>query len=107
VRALAALLPAVSIVRGCRFACDPAAPDPACPDGPHATDSPGGDRAAALVELPVGATAAQPRLDKSDMSVGEGRAAAVGRAFRPRTMKIAVRGTGGHAGRKGQQGIEW
>ena len=36
VRALAALLPAVDVVPGCRFACDPAAPDPACPDGPHA-----------------------------------------------------------------------
>ncbi|WP_433292803.1 VWA domain-containing protein [Actinoplanes sp. CA-030573] len=36
VRALAALLPPVTVVRGCRFACDPAAPDPACPDGPHA-----------------------------------------------------------------------
>jgi magnesium chelatase subunit D len=56
VRALAGLLPHVSVVRGCRFACDPAAPDPACPDGPHATDSPAGDRPANLVELPVGAT---------------------------------------------------
>jgi magnesium chelatase subunit D len=34
------------------------------------------------------------------MSVGEGPAAAVGQAFRPRTIKIAVRGTGGHAGRR-------
>ncbi|MFI5891318.1 VWA domain-containing protein [Actinoplanes sp. NPDC051513] len=56
VRALAGLLPAVSIVRGCRFACDPAAPDPACPDGPHPADSPVVSRPAALVELPVGAT---------------------------------------------------
>ncbi|GAB2575562.1 hypothetical protein Aab01nite_14220 [Paractinoplanes abujensis] len=56
VRALAALLPDVTVVRGCRFACDPAAPDPLCPDGPHATGSPGLDRPAALVELPVGAT---------------------------------------------------
>ncbi|MEU8817127.1 VWA domain-containing protein [Actinoplanes sp. NPDC048796] len=56
VRALAALLPDVAVVRGCRFACDPAAPDPACPDGPHAPDSPHFRRPATLVELPVGAT---------------------------------------------------
>ncbi len=35
VRALSALLPEVAVVPGCRFSCDPAAPDPACPDGPH------------------------------------------------------------------------
>ncbi|WP_433059385.1 VWA domain-containing protein [Dactylosporangium sp. CS-033363] len=35
VRALAALLPEVPVVAGCRFACDPASPDPECPDGPH------------------------------------------------------------------------
>src|SRR5436190_4278888 len=56
VRALAGLLPDVAVVRGCRFACDPAAPDPDCPDGPHAPDSPAVHRRSALVELPVGAT---------------------------------------------------
>nr|WP_229830134.1 VWA domain-containing protein [Actinoplanes ianthinogenes] len=56
VRALAALLPPVTVVRGCRFACDPAAPDPECPDGPHAADTPAAHRPANLVELPVGAT---------------------------------------------------
>ncbi|GIE87740.1 magnesium chelatase [Actinoplanes regularis] len=56
VRALAGLLPAVTVVRGCRFACDPAAPDAQCPDGPHAVDSPAEHRPSALVELPVGAT---------------------------------------------------
>ena len=35
VRALSALLPEVAVVPGCRFSCDPAAPDPSCPDGPH------------------------------------------------------------------------
>ena len=35
VRALAGAAAAVDVVAGCRFACDPAAPDPACPDGPH------------------------------------------------------------------------
>ncbi|HET9519273.1 MAG TPA: AAA family ATPase, partial [Actinoplanes sp.] len=56
VRALAALLPEVDVVRGCRFACDPAVPDAECPDGPHAVDAPHGHRPATLVELPVGAT---------------------------------------------------
>src|SRR5919107_4928517 len=40
VRALAALLPAVTVVPDCRFSCDPAAPDPRCPDGPHAAPGP-------------------------------------------------------------------
>ncbi len=35
VRALAALLPLIDVVPGCRFGCDPAVPDPACPDCPH------------------------------------------------------------------------
>ncbi len=56
VRALASLLPEVDVVRGCRFACDPADPDPDCPDGPHPADAPHGHRPAMLVELPVGAT---------------------------------------------------
>jgi magnesium chelatase subunit D len=56
VRALAGLLPDVAVVRGCRFACDPAAPDPQCPDGPHEAGAPAVHRPAALVELPVGAT---------------------------------------------------
>ncbi len=54
VRALASLLPPVPVLEGCRFSCDPAAPDPACPDlvrhgAPTA-------RPARLVELPVGAS---------------------------------------------------
>ncbi|HLZ38610.1 MAG TPA: AAA family ATPase, partial [Mycobacteriales bacterium] len=56
VRALAALLPEVAVVTGCRFSCDPAAPDPGCPDGPHAPDVPATRRPARLVELPVGAS---------------------------------------------------
>jgi magnesium chelatase subunit D len=56
VRALAEILPEVPVVRGCRFACDPAAPDPDCPDGPHALDGGAQTRRAVLVELPVGAT---------------------------------------------------
>ncbi len=56
VRALAAILPPVDTVAGCRFSCDPAAPDPACPDGPHEVDVAASTRAARLVELPVGAS---------------------------------------------------
>ncbi|MFD4026575.1 putative cobaltochelatase [Streptomyces sp. NPDC058576] len=55
VRALAALMPEVSVVPGCRFSCDPVSPDPACPDGPHA-ETAGVSRAARTVELPVGAS---------------------------------------------------
>nr|WP_241267643.1 putative cobaltochelatase [Streptomyces scabichelini] len=55
VRALSALLPEVDVVAGCRFSCDPATPDPVCPDGPHET-SPGVQRPARMVELPVGAS---------------------------------------------------
>lgn len=55
VRALAAVQPDQLVVQGCRFACDPADPDPACPDGPH-TDIVAVRRPARLVELPVGAT---------------------------------------------------
>ena len=55
VRALAAVLPPVSVVEGCRFACDPQAPDPQCPDAPHA-GAVGTERPVRLVELPVGAS---------------------------------------------------
>ncbi|MFF9690962.1 putative cobaltochelatase [Streptomyces sp. NPDC014623] len=55
VRALAALMPEVAVVAGCRFSCEPAAPDPACPDGPHETGT-GVSRPARTVELPVGAS---------------------------------------------------
>jgi magnesium chelatase subunit D len=56
VRALAAILPGVEVVAGCRFSCDPAAPDPSCPDGPHESGAGTLTRPARLVELPVGAT---------------------------------------------------
>lgn len=55
VRALAELLPAVPVVAGCRFSCDPVSPDPGCPDGPHEA-GPGAERPARMVELPVGAS---------------------------------------------------
>jgi magnesium chelatase subunit D len=56
VRGLGELLPPVRVVRGCRFSCDPAGPDPACPDGPHPPGAPEQARPATLAELPVGAT---------------------------------------------------
>ncbi|MEC4017698.1 VWA domain-containing protein, partial [Streptomyces sp. H27-D2] len=55
VRALAALMPQVPVVVGCRFSCDPGTPDPACPDGPHKPGT-GAARPARMVELPVGAS---------------------------------------------------
>ncbi|MFE2184134.1 putative cobaltochelatase [Streptomyces sp. NPDC059455] len=55
VRAIAALLPEVDVVAGCRFSCDPSAPDPSCPDGPHEPGT-GEARPARMVELPVGAS---------------------------------------------------
>ncbi|WP_066061669.1 VWA domain-containing protein [Frankia sp. EI5c] len=56
VRALAALLPPVAVVAGCRFACDPQAPAVDCPDGPHPAGQAALVRPARLVELPVGAS---------------------------------------------------
>ena len=56
VRGLGALLPPVQVVQGCRFSCDPAEPDPACPDGPHPAGALHRSRPATLAELPVGAT---------------------------------------------------
>jgi magnesium chelatase subunit D len=56
VRALAAILPEVEVVAGCAFSCDPAAPDPLCPDGPHGPAALALTRPARLVELPVGAS---------------------------------------------------
>ncbi|MFC5251964.1 putative cobaltochelatase [Streptomyces nigrescens] len=55
VRALSALMPAVDVIGGCRFACAPAAPDPGCPDGPHGTGAVE-ERPTRMVELPVGAS---------------------------------------------------
>jgi len=55
VRALAQVLPSITVAEGCRFSCDPLDLDPTCPDGPH--DHPvARSRPARLVELPVGAT---------------------------------------------------
>ncbi|TFV52620.1 putative cobaltochelatase [Blastococcus sp. TF02A-35] len=91
VRALAAVLPPVAVVPGCRFACDPAAPDPGCPDGPHepAAARPAHPaRPARLVELPVGASE-----DRVVGSLDLERALTEGvKAFEPGLLAAAHRG---------------
>ncbi|MBJ7451943.1 MAG: ATP-binding protein, partial [Blastococcus sp.] len=88
VRALAAVLPPVAVVAGCRFACDPAAPDPACPDGPHEPTAGGPVRPARLVELPVGASE-----DRVVGSLDLERALTEGvKAFEPGLLAAAHRG---------------
>jgi magnesium chelatase subunit D len=87
VRGLARLLPEVAVVAGCRFGCDPAAPDPACPDGPH-RDAVAGLRPATLVELPVGAS--EDRVAGSldlERALSEGQ-----RTFEPGLLAAAHRG---------------
>ncbi|MFH8977428.1 putative cobaltochelatase [Streptomyces sp. NPDC017890] len=56
VRALSTLLPELEVVADCRFACDPGAPDPGCPDGPHRAGKSVRRRPSSMVELPVGAS---------------------------------------------------
>ncbi|MDH6126106.1 putative cobaltochelatase [Kitasatospora sp. GP82] len=87
VRALAGLLPTIATVPGCRFACDPAAVDPQCPDGPHETAA-GEERAAHLVELPVGVSE-----DRIVGSLDLERALAEGvKAYEPGLLAKAHRG---------------
>jgi len=88
VRALAALLPAVDVVAGCRFACDPAQPDPSCPDGPHEPGAGPTRRPSRLVELPVGASE-----DRVVGSLDLERALTEGvKAFEPGLLAAAHRG---------------
>ncbi|MFH8796228.1 putative cobaltochelatase [Streptomyces sp. NPDC017941] len=87
VRALAALLPAVDVVPGCRFSCAPGAPDPGCPDGPHEAGT-GTARPARMVELPVGASE-----DRLVGALDIERALADGvKAFEPGLLADAHRG---------------
>jgi magnesium chelatase subunit D len=87
VRALSALLPEVAVVPGCRFSCDPAAPDPVCPDGPHETAT-CTQRPARMVELPVGASE-----DRLVGALDIERALAEGvKAFEPGLLADAHRG---------------
>ncbi len=87
VRALAGLLPEVAVVAGCRFSCDPGAPDPGCPDGPHG-DGGAEARAARMVELPVGAS--EDRLVGS-LDIEKALAEGV-KAFEPGLLAAAHRG---------------
>ncbi|MFI0979016.1 putative cobaltochelatase [Streptomyces sp. NPDC021093] len=87
VRALAALMPQVPVVDGCRFSCDPGAPDPVCPDGPH-QEADGVSRDARMVELPVGASE-----DRLVGALDIERALADGvKAFEPGLLADAHRG---------------
>ena len=87
VRALSVLLPGVDVVAGCRFSCDPGAPDPACPDGPHEAGT-SASRAARMVELPVGASE-----DRLVGALDIERALAEGvKAFEPGLLADAHRG---------------
>ncbi|MBO1335216.1 putative cobaltochelatase [Streptomyces sp. VRA16 Mangrove soil] len=87
VRALSALMPGVDVVAGCRFSCDPAGPDPQCPDGPHEAGA-GDQRAARMVELPVGASE-----DRLVGALDIERALAEGvKAFEPGLLADAHRG---------------
>jgi magnesium chelatase subunit D len=90
VRGLAGILPGVTVVAGCRFSCDPADPDPDCPDGPHAAGSRAGHRAARLVELPLGATddRVTGSLDVPRVLAGS----ATAEAFEPGLLALAHRG---------------
>ncbi|WP_328746109.1 putative cobaltochelatase [Streptomyces sp. NBC_00285] len=87
VRALSALLPEVAVVAGCRFSCDPSAPDPSCPDGPHESGN-GVARPSRMVELPVGASE-----DRLVGALDIERALAEGvKAFEPGLLADAHRG---------------
>ncbi|MGV9453249.1 putative cobaltochelatase [Streptomyces sp. NPDC003635] len=88
VRALSALMSEVPVVPGCRFSCDPGAPDPACPDGPHEEAGAGSRRPARMVELPVGASE-----DRLVGALDIERALAEGvKAFEPGLLADAHRG---------------
>lgn len=88
VRALAKLLPPIRVVAGCPFSCDPEAPNPECPAGPHPPDAPAEERPVRLVELPVGAST--DRLTGTldiEKALSEGE-----KAFEPGLLATAHRG---------------
>jgi magnesium chelatase subunit D len=88
VRGLSRLLPQIQVVDGCPFNCDPAAPDPDCPAGPHPLGAPRRRRPAPLVELPVGAS-----TDRVAGSLDLERALTEGRrGFEPGLLAAAHRG---------------
>ena len=88
VRALAKLLPPIRVVAGCPFSCDPEAPNPECPAGPHPAGAPAEERPVRLVELPVGAST--DRLAGTldiEKALSEGK-----KAFEPGLLAAAHRG---------------
>jgi magnesium chelatase subunit D len=88
VRALAGLLPGIRVVSGCPYSCDPEAPNPECPAGPHLPDAPVETRPVRLVELPVGAS-----TDRLAGTLDLERALSEGRkAFEPGLLAAAHRG---------------
>src|SRR5205814_1610867 len=112
VRALAALLPDRRSVRGCRFGCDPADPDPGCPDGPHPPEAESVHRASRLVELPVGATEAAGAVRggrgggrrAGRRGAGRGDPQAAGLRGRPGRVRRGLAGGGAGAGRPDRRG---
>jgi magnesium chelatase subunit D len=88
VRALAGLLPGIRVVSGCPYSCDPAAPNPECPAGPHPSDAATETRPVRLVELPVGGS-----TDRLAGTLDIERALSEGRkAFEPGLLATAHRG---------------
>jgi magnesium chelatase subunit D len=88
VRALANLLPSIDVVSGCPYSCDPEAPNPECPAGPHQAGAPSETRPVRLVELPVGAST--DRLAGTldiEKALSEGT-----KAFEPGLLAAAHRG---------------
>jgi len=88
VRALASLLPSIRVISGCPYSCDPEAPNPECPAGPHPLDASPETRPVRLVELPVGAST--DRLAGTldiEKALSEGR-----KAFEPGLLAAAHRG---------------
>jgi magnesium chelatase subunit D len=88
VRALANLLPGIEVVSGCPYSCDPEAPNPECPAGPHQAGAPSEARPVRLVELPVGAST--DRLAGTldiEKALSEGT-----KAFEPGLLAAAHRG---------------
>ncbi len=88
VRALSRLLPPIRVISGCPFSCDPGAPNPGCPAGPHPEGAPWEWRPARLAELPVGAS-----TDRLTGTLDIERALTEGeRAFEPGILASAHRG---------------
>jgi magnesium chelatase subunit D len=87
-RGLAALLPPLTVVRGCPFRCDPAAVWPDCPHCRDARELTSDVAAPPFVELPLGAT--EDRVAGSldlERTLREGRP-----VFRPGLLAAAHRG---------------